>query len=435
MIVLGLSSGTSVDGIDVAAADLRLDGDEITMAPLGHRDVAYSAALRTMIFDALPPAMTTLDTVCRIDTGIGQEFAAAAVAAVADLGDGVDLIVSHGQTLYHWVEPHSGTRLRGGPVAGRHSGTRLRGGPVAGRHSGTRPQSERHVRARGSLQAGQPAWIAEATGVPVISDVRARDIAAGGHGAPLASTFDTLLLGDHGGPVAALNLGGMANVTIVRPDAEPLAFDTGPGNALIDAAARLVSGGREDRDRNGHRAARGVVDEPLLRALLDDPYYALDPPRSTGREVFHGGYLEQALGQRRIGDDDLLATVTALTARTIAGACHRYGVTEVVAAGGGTHNPALMAALDAALAPARLTTSDAWGVPVDAKEALLFALLGFLTWNGVGATVPSCTGARHTTLAGHITPGAGPLRLPPPAGLVPARLRVTPRRSLPALDA
>jgi anhydro-N-acetylmuramic acid kinase len=378
-----------------------------------------------MIFDALPPAMTTLDTVCRIDTGIGQEFAAAAVAAIADLGGRVDLIVSHGQTLYHWVERHSGTRLRGGPVVERHSGTRLRGGPVA----------ERQARARGSLQAGQPAWIAEATGVPVISDLRVRDIAAGGHGAPLASTFDTLLLGDRGGPAAALNLGGMANVTIVRPDTEPLAFDTGPGNALIDAAARLVSGGREDRDRNGHRAARGVVDEPLLRTLLDDPYYALDPPKSTGREVFHGGYLEQVLGQRRIGDDDLLATVTALTARTIAGACHRYGVLEVVASGGGTHNSTLMAALGAALAPARLTTSDAWGIPVDAKEALLFALLGFLTWNGVGATVPSCTGADHTTLAGHITPGAGPLRLPPPAALVPARLRIAPLGSLPARDA
>jgi len=401
MIVLGLSSGTSVDGIDVAAADLHLDGAGITMAPLGHRDVAYSAHLRTMILDALPPAATTLDAVCRIDTAIGQQFAAAAAAAIADLCDGAaDLIVSHGQTLYHWVEPGSARRA----AAGRA------GGPSA----------------RGSLQAGQPAWIAEATGLPVISDVRARDIAAGGHGAPLASTLDVLLLGERRVPVAALNLGGMANLTIVRPGAEPLAFDTGPGNALIDAAALLVSGGHDDRDHDGRRAARGSVDASLLGLLLADPYYDLDPPKSTGREVFHRGYLEEALRRRGAGDDDLLATVTALTARTVADACRRFGVVEVVASGGGTHNPTLMTALRAALAPARLTTSQRWGLPVDAKEALLFALLGFLTWNGVAATVPSCTGARHATLAGHITPGAGPLQLPAPAGVIPTRLRIMP---------
>lgn len=406
MIVLGLNSGTSVDAIDVAAADLRIDGDGIVMAPLGHRAVAYSAALRTMVLDALPPAKTTLGTVCRIDTGLGQEFAAAAAAAVADLG-GVDLIVSHGQTLYHWVGHHSG-------------GTEDHRAPPPGQD----PLRQHRLQALGSLQAGQPAWIAEATGVPVISDVRARDIAAGGHGAPLASTLDVLLLGDHGAPAAALNLGGMANVTIVRPDADPLAFDTGPGNALIDAAARLTSGGREDRDHDGRRAARGTVDDQLLRVLLDDPYYAVDPPKSTGREIFHGGYVEQALERRRIAADDLLATVTALTAQTVAAACRRFGVTEVVASGGGTHNPTLMGALATALAPARLTTSDDRGVPVDGKEALLFALLGFLTWNGVPATVPSCTGARHTTLAGHITPGADPLRLPSPAQRVPARLHM-----------
>jgi anhydro-N-acetylmuramic acid kinase len=399
MIVLGLSSGTSVDGIDVAAADLRLDGTGIAMTPLGHRDVAYSADLRTMILDALPPATTTLDAVCRIDTALGQQFAAAAVVAVADLcGGAADLIVSHGQTLYHWVEPGAAQRAAGG------------GG----------------LQARGSLQAGQPAWIAEATGLPVVSDLRARDIAAGGHGAPLASTLDVLLLGDRPVPIAALNLGGMANVTVVRPGAPPLAFDTGPGNALIDAAARLVSGGHDDRDHDGRRAARGSVDGSLLALLLADPYYDMDPPKSTGREVFHRGYLEHALRRCGTGGDDLLATVTALTARTVADACRRHGVVEVVASGGGTHNPTLMAALRAALAPTRLTTSQRWGLPADAKEALLFALLGFLTWNGLAATVPSCTGARHATLAGHITPGSGPLRLPAPAGVIPTRLRIAP---------
>jgi anhydro-N-acetylmuramic acid kinase len=386
VIVVGLNSGTSVDGIDVAAADLRLTGDEVAMTLLGSQSVAYGADLRAAILDALPPATTTLDAVCRIDTGIGQELAAAAVTAVTDIcGGSADLIVSHGQTLYHWVE----------------------GG-----------------RARGSLQAGQPSWIAEATGLAVISNVRARDIAAGGQGAPLASTLDVLLLGGRPAPVAALNLGGIANVTILRPAAMPIAFDTGPGNALIDAAARLVSGGHEDHDHAGRRAARGTVDGHLLRVLVDDPYYALDPPKSTGRETFHHGYLERAVGQRQIADDDLLATVTALTARTVADACRPFGVSEVVASGGGVHNPTLLAALRDALAPARLTTCDDLGIPVDAKEALLFALLGFLTWHGIPATVPVCTGAHAATLAGHITPGAGPLVLPPPAAIGPARLRV-----------
>lgn len=386
MIVLGLSSGTSVDGIDVAACDLTFDGDDIVLCPLGHRDVAYSPDLAAMIVDALPPADTTLDAVCRIDTGIGQQFAAAAIAAIDDLcGGSADLIVTHGQTVFHWVD-------------GQH--------------------------ARGTLQIGQPAWIAEATGVPVVSDVRARDVAAGGHGAPLVSTLDVLLFGGRDAPVAALNLGGIANVTIVRPEGDPLAFDTGPANALIDAAARLISGDRQNRDDGGRRAARGVIDDDLLRVLLDDPYYRLDPPKSTGREVFHRDYLRRAVGDRRVDDDDLLATVTALTACTIGDACRHFGVAEVVASGGGTCNPTLMDALRDELAPAHLATSEQVGLPVDAKEAYLFALLGFLTWHGVPATVPSCTGARHATLAGRISPGASPLRLPPPAPS-PARLRIS----------
>lgn len=390
MIVLGLSSGTSLDGIDVAACDLAFDGAQIVLRPIGHRDVAYSPDLAAMIVDALPPAgTTTLDAVCRIDTGIGQQFAAAASVAIDDLCDGsADLIVSHGQTVFHWVE-----------------------GQVA----------------RGTLQLGQPAWIAEATGVPVVSDVRARDVAAGGHGAPLASTLDVLLLSGRNAAAAALNLGGIANVTIVRPDGDPLAFDTGPANALIDAAARLVSGGREQRDDGGRRAARGTVDDALLAALLADPYYGLDAPKSTGREVFHRGYLRDAVGERSIPDDDLLATVTALTARTIGDACRRFGVEEVVASGGGTSNSTLMAALRDELAPARLVTSEQVGLPVDAKEAYLFALLGFLTWHGVPATVPSCTGARHATFTGRISPGASALRLPPPAPTpTPTRLTIIP---------
>lgn len=399
MIVVGLISGTSIDGIDVALADLDLVDGEVVMAPRGHRDVAYSADLTAEIAGILPPAGTTLEAVCRIDTRIGQEFAAAAAAAIDDLDGHADLVVSHGQTVFHWVD-----------------------GGVA----------------LGTLQLGQPAWIAERTGLPVVSDVRSADVAGGGHGAPLAATLDVLVLGDRPEPAAALNLGGIANVTVVRPDADPVAFDTGPANALIDAAARMVSGGREQRDDGGRRAARGSIDERLLAALLDDPYYALDPPKSTGRELFHTDHLRDAVarsGSTAIADDDLLATVTALTARTVAGACARFAVAEVVASGGGTHNPTLMAALRDALAPARLVTSTAVGLPVDAKEAHLIALVGFLAWHGLPGTIPACTGARGPRIAGRITPPPGGLGLPPPATAPPTRLRLIPPMAATGPDA
>lgn len=387
MIVVGLSSGTSVDGIDVAAAELELTGDTVVLTPLGHLEVPFPPELRTAVLDALPPAPTTLDAVARIDTGLGRAFATAALRGIDDLAGGrADLVASHGQTLFHWVE---GDRVHG------------------------------------TLQLGQPAWIAEATGLPVVSDLRARDVAAGGHGAPLASVLDVLLLGDRaaraGGPVAALNLGGIANVTVVGPAGATTAFDTGPANALLDAAVRAATG--EHRDTDGRRAARGTVDEHALARLQAEPYYGLRPPKSTGKELFDTGYVDRVLGGRAIALDDLLATLVELTATTVADALRPHGVREVLVSGGGARNPAMVAALERHLAPARLVPISETGLPGDGKEALLFALLGFLTWHGVPSTVPSCTGARAPTIAGRISPGAHPLRLPGPAE-PPARLRV-----------
>lgn len=387
MIVVGLSSGTSVDGIDVAAAELELTGDTVVLTPLGHLEVPFAPELRTAVLDALPPAPTTLDAVARIDTGLGRAFATAALRGIDDLAGGrADLVASHGQTLFHWVE---GDRVHG------------------------------------TLQLGQPAWIAEATGLPVVSDLRARDVAAGGHGAPLASALDVLLLGDRaarsGGPVAALNLGGIANVTVVGPAGATTAFDTGPANALLDAAVRAATG--EHRDTDGRRAARGTVDEHALARLQAEPYYGLRPPKSTGKELFDTGYVDRVLGGRAIALDDLLATLVELTATTVADALRPHGVREVLVSGGGARNPAMVAALERHLAPARLVPISETGLPGDGKEALLFALLGFLTWHGVPSTVPSCTGARAPTIAGRISPGAHPLRLPGPAE-PPARLRV-----------
>ncbi|MBB4929561.1 anhydro-N-acetylmuramic acid kinase [Lipingzhangella halophila] len=386
MIVLGLSSGTSTDGIDVAAARFALDGDLVRLAPLGHLSVAYSAELRRAIRAALPPAATTMHEVCEIDTRIGQEFAAAAQRGVRELaGERADLISSHGQTVYHWVSDAT---------------------------------------VHGTLQLGQPAWIAEATGLPVVSDLRASDVAAGGQGAPLASLLDVLLLSGRAERAAALNLGGIANVTVVRDDAPPVAFDTGPANALLDAAARRVSGGRAQRDDDGAIARSGRVDPTLLDQLLAEPYYRLPPPKTTGLELFGADYLDAALARGAPPEGDLLATLVELTAVTVADALRPYEVTEVLASGGGTRNPALMDRLAHRLHPARISAPDDLGLDSDAKEAYLFALLGFLTWHGVAGSVPACTGARRAAVAGRITPGPAPLRLPEPATTVPNRLRV-----------
>ncbi|MEJ8280720.1 anhydro-N-acetylmuramic acid kinase [Pseudonocardia spirodelae] len=387
MIVVGLSSGTSVDGIDVAAAELTLDGPEVVLRTLGHTEVAFEPGLRAAVLDALPPAPTTLEAVARIDTGLGRAFADAARTGVELAGGRADLVASHGQTLFHWVEDG---------------------------------------RVHGTLQLGQPAWIAEATGLPVVSDLRARDVAAGGQGAPLACVLDVLLLRGRTAPgtaAAALNLGGIANVTVVPADGDPVAFDTGPANALLDAAVRAATGGHADT--GGVRAARGTVDEAALARLLAEPYYAAPAPKSTGKELFDAHHVARVLGAGHplLGRlDDLLATLVELTAVTVADALAPYAPGEVLVSGGGARNPALVAALGRRLSAPPVGVGAA-GLPPDGKEALLFALLGLLTWHGVPATLPSCTGARRPTLAGRITPGEGPLRLPDPAP-PPSRLRV-----------
>jgi anhydro-N-acetylmuramic acid kinase len=376
-----------MDGVDVSVAELRLNGDTVELLPVGHTELPYPADLRTALLGVLPPNETTAEQVCKLDTAVGQAFAAAAAHAFATIADGrADLVASLGQTVYHWVEGD---------------------------------------RALGTLQLGQPAWIAEATGLPVVSDLRTRDVAAGGHGAPLAGVLDRLWLRDSTESTAALNIGGIANITVVAPGEPALAFDTGPGNALLDAAARMISGGVWHQDVDGDLAAQGRVVQELLDVLLADPYYALSPPKSTGKEHFHADYLASALEEvEHVAGDDLLATLVELTAATVADACRTHGVTRVVASGGGVRNPTLMAALRRRLDPATLATSDALGLPSDAKEAYLTALLGFLTWAGSPADTTGTTGARGPRLLGTVTPGSAPLVLPAPATTQVTRLRV-----------
>ncbi|WP_371526215.1 anhydro-N-acetylmuramic acid kinase [Streptomyces sp. NBC_01283] len=384
MRVIGLMSGTSYDAIDAAAADLTIDGDRLLLSPLGLITRGYDEELRTAIGAALPPAATTLADVCRLDTRIGRAFATAAGEADRELCDGrAELVASHGQTVYHWVE----------------------GGQV-----------------HGTLQIGQPAWIAEATGLPVVSDFRPRDIAAGGQGAPLVSIVDRMWLRGRPGAPAALNLGGIANITA----ADGTAFDTGPANALIDAAVRELTRERLTCDVDGEMAARGTVDVGLLAVLLGEPYYARPAPKTTGKELFHLPYLRAALaGYEALAPQDVVATLTRLTARTVADAVRSVHASEVIVSGGGTRNPTLMAFLRAELGsgiPVR--TSDELGLPSAAKEAYAFAVLGFLTAHGLPGTVPESTGARHASVLGSITPGRAGVRVPAPEGGGPVRLVV-----------
>jgi anhydro-N-acetylmuramic acid kinase len=381
-----------MDGIDAAVADLELRAGEIELHPLGSISVPYEKELRDQLGAALPPGTTTAEVVCRLDNEIGHAFASAAKQALTDLVAGAaDLVVSHGQTLYHQVEGN---------------------------------------KVLGTLQIGQPAWIAEATGLPVVADLRTRDIAVGGQGAPLASTFDVLLLAGSERPTAALNIGGISNLTVVSPGREPVGFDIGPGNALIDAAVSHVTGGVEGFDRGGLMAGRGKVHPELLDHLHADPYYRLSPPKTTGKELFHLSYLLSALEQiGEISPEDLVATVTALTAVTIAEACRTCEVSKVIASGGGTSNPVLMRMLAAQLEGVAISSIDELGIPSGAKEAYFFALIGFLTVHQLPGNVPSVTGAARPAILGSVVPGRDGFPMVSPIEVPPTRLRIVPSQS------
>lgn len=387
MTVVGLISGTSMDGIDAAAARFELDAEVMRLRPLGQTSTSYEDSLRKDLEAVLPPAATTAEAVCRLDSQVGQAFAAAAEAAIDEFAPGADLVVSHGQTIFHWVE----------------------GGRV-----------------NGSLQIGQPAWISARTGLPVVADLRVADIAAGGQGAPLAGLFDALLLGGTDVPRASLNLGGISNITVVGGGVELLAYDIGPANALIDAAVSHVTGGTAGFDADGTIAARGRVHDGLLQQLLTEPYYSQPPPKTTGKELFHLPYLLNAVARvdGDIGNDDLVATTTAIAAVTVANACRKHGVDEVIAAGGGVHNPTLMQMLAEELGDIPIRPIDELGIPSAAKEAYFIALIGFLSVHGLPGNMPAATGATHEVTMGTLLPGRNGFQLPDQAVVQPSRLEI-----------
>lgn len=385
MRILSLQSGTSADGIDVAVLDFDPADDSRTPAlrltPLLTRSVDWEPSLRSRILAAADGAAITAGELCELGTLTGQAFAAAAAGSLRDTS-AVDLVVSHGQTLHHWVGD-------------------------AG--------------ALGTLQVGEASWIAEACSAPVLSNLRAADIAAGGDGAPLMGVFDRAWLGGTvtaGLPVATLNLGGIANLSVLDADRADLAWDTGPGNALIDAVVARASGGEVGFDEGGRIAAAGVVSEPVLNALLGHPYLREPAPKSTGRETFTLAVVDRANVQADLSLADLVATLVRFTARTIAEELRANAATlpaRLIASGGGVHNPTLMAAIGEELRPlgVELETSAAHGVAPDFKESLMFGLLGFMTWHGIPCDLPASSPGR-ARLAGQLAFGPRPFVLPRP---------------------
>jgi 1,6-anhydro-N-acetylmuramate kinase len=386
MRVLGLMSGTSVDGIDAALCEFAPDptgGPGALAFRLRHfQEMALSPEIRRRVLALCRPETSRIDDLTEMSFVLGDLFAEAALAACAAAGlapGDLDLIASHGQTVYHLVEP------------GRRVAT---------------------------LQIGQPAVIAARTGVTTIADLRVADVAAGGQGAPLVSFFDALFFRHSTHHRALQNIGGIGNVTFVAPDGTATAFDTGPGNSLIDYAARRYSGGARPYDEDGQMARAGRVDAALLADLLAEPYYQMPPPKTTGRELFgdaYGAGVVERAEEAGLVPADVVATLTALTARSIAAAYARFGpagIGEVIVAGGGARNPALLDMLRAALPPGvPIALHDAYGLPAKAKEATVFALLGYAGLHGCPGTLPSCTGATLPAVPGAITPGANYRRL------------------------
>ncbi len=377
MLVIGLMSGTSVDGVDVAIVDIEGAPPELRWHLVHFTTIPFDNATRAHILEVMDPERGTVSRVCTLHALLGWVLAEATLAGIEEAGlrpEDIALIGSHGQTVWHAPEAN----------------------PPA------------------TLQLGEAAFIAERTGIPVVSNFRVRDMAAGGQGAPLVAYVDVLLLTHETRVRAAQNIGGISNVTFLppraRPNLYPFAFDTGPGNVLIDLAATWATEGQLSYDRNGIMAESGEVDASLLEELLAHPYFHQPPPKSTGRETFGQVFFAEvwARGRARgLHKVDIVATLTALTAHSIARAYRDFLPAfpdEVIVSGGGARNPVLMATLRDLLAPARVLTSDEVGIPADAKEAIAFAILAYETWHGRPSNLPSATGAHHPVILGNITP-------------------------------
>lgn len=374
--IIGLMTGTSCDGVDAVLVRVKGTGPGLAMKLLEYKNFPYPPAFRTRL---LSEHLNAKD-ICLLNFEVGEKLAEAAKtmqAAAKGHGVLVDFIASHGQTVAHI------------------------------------PPRDDHDTC-GTLQIGEPAVITERTGLMVVSDFRPRDMAAGGQGAPLVPYADWLIWRNKKEvrSVACLNIGGIANFTVVTPEfSDIMAFDTGPGNMAIDGAMRLLTQGNKEYDKDGSTAAKGMVIDEFMEYLLGHRYFTKVPPKSTGKEEFGAEvYLRDALANRREhSTEDLMCTVTSAVARSIVDAYTKFikpyhDIQHVIVGGGGAMNKTLMGLLQRGFAPLTVFTTEQFGMPNGAREAICFAILGNETIMGTPANVPQATGAKHAAVLGKITP-------------------------------
>ncbi len=382
MRVLGLMSGTSADGIDVALVRIAGAPPRLRARLENFAALPFPSDVRAAVLRIANGAPTTTEEISQLNFRLGHLFARAALDACRRFRISprkIALIGSHGQTIYHQGKASAFLRQR-----------------VAS-----------------TLQIGEPSVIAAETGVTTIGDFRPADMARGGQGAPLVPFVDYLLYRHARLGRVALNIGGIANVTVISRATQPaqvFAFDTGPGNMVIDALVRHFTRGRTSYDRDARIAARGRLLPGLLNALLADRYFRQPPPKTAGREQYGAPFAEKliAWGKKRgARPEDLVRTATMLTALSIVDAFHRWilprtRIQQLIVSGGGAHNPLLMAQIQAALPKIQLVHSGEFGVPEDAKEAFAFAVLAYETFHGRPANLPGATGAERPAILGKI---------------------------------
>jgi anhydro-N-acetylmuramic acid kinase len=382
MLVLGLMSGTSADGIDVALTEVHGAPPRLRTRLLQHASRRMPDALRKEVLRIAEGAACTAGEISQLNFRLGMAFADAAVSACREFRvalSRVKLIGSHGQTIFH-----QGRALS---FLGRSTAS--------------------------TLQIGEPAVIAAETGIPTVGDFRAADMAVGGQGAPLVPYADYLLYGDKTIGRVALNLGGIGNLTVLPAGGRPgqvMAFDSGPGNMLMDALVWRFTRKQQRFDRGARLARQGHVNVKVLKELLRDPYLRLGPPKSTGREYYGRAYFKELLrlGKKYgAGPNDLIRTTTEFTVASVLDALKRFvlrrtKIQQLIVSGGGAKNPLIMAQLAAGLAPMEVMASSKLGVPEEAKEAYAFALLAYETWNRRAGNLPSATGAGRGVVLGKV---------------------------------
>jgi anhydro-N-acetylmuramic acid kinase len=391
MRILGMMSGTSADGIDVALVRVSGAPPNVVARLEGHHHAPYADYIRARVLSLANGESTTTAEISELNFLLGEAFAQAAMRACkqwrVSLGS-ISLIGSHGQTVFHM---------------------------------GSSAKFQGKVRTASTLQIGETSVLAERTGIPAIGDFRTADMAAGGQGAPLIPFVDYMLYRSDTRGRVALNIGGIANVTVIPAGARPLdvfAFDSGPGNMIVDALMERLTRGKFAYDRDARFALNGRTIPELLVRMMREPYLRKKPPKSTGRELFGAEYARMLLAWGRhhhAGDADIVRTATVFTPLSIADAFRRFiipraRVHELIVAGGGARNPMMMAQLAASLPGIEVVPASRFGVPVEAKEAFGFALLAYETYHGRPGNLPSATGARHAAVLGKIAYPAGSKR-------------------------